>query len=128
VRLDIEKSLPNSTRTFLSGGDISVAVLGDILYRPRLYKRGRVAVLILVMLGLLSLAAVRGMAGNCLTEYGCLATGINGSCLPLGNGFVLANGRSTTHCELTAWGWLRIALSEQAAEMLQKLGIPVSYM
>lgn len=94
-------------------------------YAPRLYRRARVSILILVLLGVLSFAAVRDMTGQCRTtdEY---FTG--GGKILTGGGQILTTGRKVTQCELTAGGWLRIAVSEQAADIFREFGIPVSYM
>jgi hypothetical protein len=101
-----------------------MSLITGTAYSPRLYKRSRVAVLILVLLGVMSFAAVRNMAGQCRTEYQCL--GDSGGCLGDAGG-VLAVGE-TTRCELTLGGWLRIALSKQMADTLRRFGLPVSYM
>ena len=50
-----------------------MSFVDDAASPPRLYKRGRVAVLILALLGLMSFAVVRDMAGQCDTETKCLA-------------------------------------------------------
>jgi hypothetical protein len=91
----------------------------------RLYERGHLALLLFALLGLLTFAAVREMAGQCRTEANCLAVG-NG-CLAVSKGLALAAGGQTARCELTAWGWLRLAVSERTAEILREVGIPISH-
>ena len=94
-------------------------------YSPRQYRRARLGILILALLGLMSFVAVRDMAGKCRTEQACIGAEGGGCIGAEGGGFVAAEGK-TMRCELTAWGWLRIALSEQAADILRRFGIPVS--
>ncbi len=92
-------------------------------YSPRLYRRARLGILILALLGLLSFAAVRDMAGQCRTtdEY---LTG--GGQLLTGGGQLLVTGKKTTRCELSGWG-LRVAVPEQVADILREVGIPFAY-
>lgn len=110
--LDIEKLSPRSARTFTWWFEMSV--VAGTAYPPSRCKLGQVAVLILALLGLISFAAVRDMAGQC--RIGCLAD--SGGCLGDASG-VLQDGK-TTRCELAAGGWLRIALSEQSADTLRR--------
>ena len=103
---------------------MSIATASDL--NPRLSRRVRLG-LILALLGLLTFAAVRDMAGQCRTEDDCLAVG-NGSCMAVGGGEgVVLTGSHTTRCELTGWG-LRVELSQTAVAILRQLGVPVSYM
>jgi hypothetical protein len=92
-------------------------------YSPRLYRRARLGILIVALLGLMSFTAVRDMAGQCRTTDECVTGG--GGCLT-GGGSIF--GRKITRCELTVGEWLRIALSEQAAVILRRFGVPVSHM
>jgi len=100
---------------------MSIAVSNS--YSPRLYRRARLGLLILALLGLMIFAAVQDMAGQCRTENPCLAD--RDGCIGDASG-ALGVGK-TTRCELTVAGWLRIGLSEQAADILRRLGVPVSY-
>jgi hypothetical protein len=93
-------------------------------YLPRQYRRARLGILILVLLGLMSFVAVRDMAGQCRITDEYLTGG--GKLLTEG-GQLLVTGRKITRCELTVGGWLRIAISEQVADILRRFGIPVSY-
>lgn len=95
-------------------------------YYPSLYRRARLALLILVLLGL-SFAAVWDMEEQCRAEQTCIEASTAGSCIEgsVPGSVILAT--ETTRCELTAWGWVRIALSQQAADILRRFGIPVSY-
>lgn len=79
-------------------------------YSPRFYRYVRLTLLVLVLLGL-RFAAVQDMAGKCVTENQCLAD--RAGCLGDASGILL--NQKTTHCELTAGGWLRVALSEYPA-------------
>ena len=96
-------------------------------YYPSLYRRAWLGILILAVLGLMRFAAVRDMAGECRTEQACLGLE-KGGCLGLEGGGVLLLNEKTTRCELTAGDWLRITMSEQVANILRRLGVPVSYM
>jgi hypothetical protein len=103
---------------------MSVAI--ERLYSLRLYGRARLGIVILTLLGLMTFTAVRDMAGQYRTEQGCVARN-NGGCIGRNGGGVVALNKKTTSCELTVGGWLRLALSQQAADMLRRLGVPVSY-
>lgn len=94
------------------------------LYYPSLYRRARLGLILVLLLGLLSL--VSAMSGQCRTEQACLGLE-KGGCLGLNGGGVLLLHEKTTRCELTAGDWLRIAISEQVADILRRFGIPVSY-
>ena len=87
-------------------------------YQPRLYRRARLGLLILALLGLMGFAAVQDMARQCRTEQGCLALE-KGGCLGLNGGGVLILYAKTTRCDLTGWG-LRVALPEWAAGILRE--------
>ena len=68
-----------------------MSVAHHSVYSPRLYRRAQLSTLILALLGVMTFTAVRELAGQCRTEYGCLATS-PGSCLATGPGLVLATG------------------------------------
>jgi hypothetical protein len=102
-----------------------MSISANVSYSPGRYRRARLGILIMALLGLLSLAAVREMAGECRTEQACIGLE-NGGCLGAeGGGFIAANGK-TTRCALTAGGWLRLELSEQTVDTLRRLGSPIS--
>jgi hypothetical protein len=101
-----------------------VSVVAGATSLPRLYNRGRVALLILALLGLLSFAAARDITGQCRTTNEYLT---GGGKLLSGGAQLLTTGKKITRCELTGWGWLRLAVSERTAEILCEFGIPVSY-
>jgi len=97
------------------------------LYAPRLYRRVRLGILILVLFGSMSFAAVRAMTLDCRNENQRLLLYGGGGCLALqGGGCLLLNGQQQ-QCELAA-GDLRMAVSERAAAILRKLGVPSFYM
>jgi hypothetical protein len=96
-------------------------------YHPSFYRRGRLVLLTLVVLGLMSFAAVGEMAGQCRTEQTCIEASNAGSCIEGSVPGSVIRATETTRCELTAGGWLRIALSQQAADILRRLGVPISY-
>lgn len=99
-----------------------MSVVAGAAYPPRLYKRGPMAVLIILALLGMSIAAVRNM--QCRAEDQCIAD--SGGCLGDARG-ALGDGPKTTRCELTGWGRLRIELSETAVDVLRRLGVPISY-
>jgi hypothetical protein len=101
-----------------------MSVVHRPLYAPRLYSRAWRDILILALVGLVSFAAVRELSGQCRTTDEHLT---GGGQLLTGSGQPLVTGRKITRCELTAAGWLRIGLSEQAADILRRFGVPVSY-
>jgi hypothetical protein len=94
-------------------------------FGPRRYRRAWVTGLVFVFLGLISLAAVGAIAGQCRTENDHLLVD-TGSRLLISPGNTLLTGTQTRRCELSGWR-LRFELSERAEAILRKLGVRFSY-
>jgi hypothetical protein len=103
-----------------------MSVATDTWYSPRRYSRARLVILVLALLGLMTFTAVQELAGQCRTGPQYLLTD-SGAYLLTDKGAFLVTDKKITRCELTGWGWLRIALSEQTADILRRFGIPFSY-
>jgi hypothetical protein len=99
-----------------------MTIVAGPLYSPRRYRRARVAVFILTLLGLMTFAAVRGMTVQCRTHDDCLLVN-EGGCLLLSGkpGDVLLIGTQTRRCDVSGWG-VQVELSERAEAILRKLG------
>ena len=71
------------------------------LYSPRRYRRARISVFILALLGLMTFAAVGVMTGQCRTHDNCLLIN-EGNCLLIGGkprDALLINGTQTRQAQ-----------------------------